>query len=80
MEIKGLVYGGKKYIKDPKRYRPKYLDTYEVKKGDTLKNISRKLYDDPRRSYEIATINGIKENTELKEGFILKIIKEGTYK
>jgi len=79
MKIKGLVYGGKKYLKDQKIYKPKYLDIYEVKKGDTLNIISRKLYEDHRRSYEIATINGIKEEAELKEGFMLKMIKDGTY-
>ena len=33
--------------------------SYKVKKGDTLRSISNKIYKDDRNSYEIATINGI---------------------
>ena len=77
--LQGLVYGGKKHIKDRGRYKPKYLDFYIVKNGDTLQSISNKFYHDNRRAYEIAVINGLKENIALKEGFALKIIRDGFF-
>ena len=79
-KLKGLVYGGKKYLKDKNKYKPKYIDTYKVQKGDTLRSISNKIYNDNRHSYEIATINGIKESANLNLGRILKIIRDGVYK
>jgi len=79
-KLKGLVYGGRKHLKDKKKYKPKYLDIYKVQKEDTLKSISNKIYKDDRHSYEIATINGIKESVTLNPGRILKIIRDGVYK
>ena len=79
-KLQGLVYGGKKDLKDKNRYISKYLDIYKVKNGDTLKSISNKIYKDDRQSYEIATINGIKESATLNPGSILKIIRVGVYK
>jgi len=75
-----LVYGGKKHLKDKNKYKSKYLDIYKVQKGDTLRSISNKIYKDDRHSYEIATINGIKESATLNPGCILKIIRDGVYK
>ena len=79
-KLKGLVYGGRKHLKDKNKYKSKYLDIYKVQKGDTLKSISNKIYKDDRHSYEIATINGIKESVTLNPGRILKIIRDGVYK
>ena len=55
------------------------MDVYEVQQGDTLQSISKKLYNDDRYTYEIAVINGIKENVILNQGFMLKIIRDGVY-
>ena len=79
-KLRGLIYGGKKHINDKNKYKPKYIDIYKVQTGDTLKNISNKIYKDDRHSYEIATINGIKESSALNPGRILKIIRDGVYK
>ena len=79
-KLQGLVYGGRKHLKDKNKYKSKYLDIYEVQKGDTLKSISNKIYKDDRHSYEIATINGIKERATLNPGRMLKIIRDGVYK
>ena len=78
-KLKGLVYGGKKYLKDRGRYKSKHLDIYKVRKGDTLQSISNKLYKDSRHAYEIAVINGIKENVVPNQGVMLKIIRDGVY-
>ena len=78
-KLKGLVYGGKKHRKDRGRYKSKYLDVYKVRKGDTLQSISNELYKDSRHAYEIAVINGIKENIVLNQGVMLKIIRDGIY-
>jgi len=79
-KLKGLVYGGRKDLKDKNKYKSKYLDIYKVQKGDSLKSISNKIYKDDRHSYEIATINGIKESVTLNPGRIIKIIRDGVYK
>ena len=78
-KLKGLVYGGKRHLKDKRKYKSKYLDVYEVRKGDTLQSISNKIYKDDRHAYEIAVINGIKENVTPNPGFMLKIISDGVY-
>ncbi len=79
-QLKGLVYGGKKNTQDREKYKPRYLDIYKVQKGDTFKSISRKFYQVDRHGYEIATINGIKENNILlRQGLVLKIIRDGVY-
>jgi len=78
-KLQGLVYGGKKNLKDKNKYISKYLDIYKVEKGETLKIISNKIYKDDRHTYEIATINGIKESATLNPGDMLKIIRVGVY-
>jgi predicted Zn-dependent protease len=77
--LKGLTYDGKKHKKDKRKYKPKYLEIYKVKKGDTLTSISLKLFNDDRHSLEISIINGIKENSTLAPGLMLKIITNGIY-
>jgi predicted Zn-dependent protease len=79
-KLKGLVYGGKKHVKDRRKYKPKYLDIYKVQKGETFKSISQKFYQNDRHDYEIATMNGIKKNTKLDQGLMLKVIRNGVYK
>ena len=54
-------------------------EVYIVQKGDTLQSISKKLYNDDRYAYEIAVINGIKENVVPNQGVMLKIIRDGVY-
>ena len=78
-QLQGLVYGGKKNVKDRRKYKPRYLDIYEVQKGDTLKSIAIDKLDDNRRALEIAVINGIKETAALKPGWVLKIARNGVY-
>ena len=77
--LKGLIYDGKKHKKDKRKYKPKYLEIYKVKKGDSLMSISLKLFNDDRHSLEISIINGIKENSSLIPGVMLKIIRNGVY-
>jgi predicted Zn-dependent protease len=77
--LKGLIYGGKKHKKDKRKYKPKYLEIYKVKKGDTLSSIALKLFNNDRHSLEISIINGIKENSILTPGLMLKIIRNGVY-
>jgi len=78
--LQGLIYGGKKKIKDKHRYKPRYLDIYKVQKGDTLEDIALKELGDKRYALEIAVINGRKETTPIKPNLMLKIIKDGVYK
>ena len=78
-QLQGLVYGGKRHVKDKRNYKPKYLEIYKIQEGDTLKSISKKFHNDSRLAYEIAVINGVKENIILKKGFLLKIIRDGVY-
>lgn len=77
--IQGLSYGGKKNNKDRRKYKPKYLDIYIVKKGDTLESIALKELGDKRYAFEIAVINGRKEATPIKQNLMLKIIKNGIF-
>ena len=76
----GLIYGGKKNLKDARRYKRKYLDVYRVQKGDTLEDIAIKELGDKRYALEIAVINGKKETTPLKSNSLLKIVKDGVHK
>ena len=76
-QLQGLVYGGKKHSKDTRRYKPRYLQIYTIKKGDTLESIALKELGDKRHALEIAVTNGIKETAPLKPNSMIKIIKEG---
>jgi len=77
--LNGLVYDGQRHKKDKRKYKPKYLEIYKIKKGDTLTNIALNLFNDDRHSLEISIINGIKENSILTPGLLLKIIRNGVY-
>jgi predicted Zn-dependent protease len=77
--LKGLVYDGKRHKKDKRKYKPKYLEIYKVMKGDTLTSIALNLFNDDRSSLEISVINGIKENSILTPGLLLKIVRNGVY-
>lgn len=47
--------------------------TYEVKKGDTIKEVARKIYGDPQKDFLIAYFNGLKINSSIEPPLILKI-------
>jgi len=47
--------------------------TYEVKKGDTIKAIARKIYGDPEKGFLIAYFNGLKMDRPLEPPLILKM-------
>lgn len=49
-----------------------YTD-YKVKKNDTLKGISKKIYKDPEKDFLIAYFNNLKIDKELEPGSTLKI-------
>ena len=76
-QLQGLVYGGKKHSKDTRSYKPRHLQIYIIKKGDTLENIALRELGDKRHALEIAVINGLKETAPLKPKSMIKIIKEG---
>ena len=78
-KIRGLTYEGKKHSKDIKRYKPKYIDIYEVKKGDTFQSIAQNELNDKRKDLEITVLNGRKESSQPRPGELLKIIRLGKY-
>jgi tetratricopeptide (TPR) repeat protein len=47
--------------------------TYEVKKGDTIKEIARKIYGDPQKGFLIAYFNGLKMDRPIEPPMILKM-------
>jgi tetratricopeptide (TPR) repeat protein len=47
--------------------------TYEVKKGDTIKEVARKIYGDPQKDFLIAYFNGLKINSSIEPPMIMKI-------
>ncbi len=77
LHLDGLLYGGKKDKKDKEgeRAKKRYIRIYTIKKGDTLKSIAEKELGDVTKVLELAMLNGIRENTPLKEGEKLKLIK-----
>lgn len=79
-KIRGLVYEGKKHPKDTKRYKPKYVDIYEVKKGDTFQSIAKKELGDKRKDLGLTVLNGRKESSQPNPGELLKIIRPGKFK
>ena len=79
-QIRGLVYEGKKHPKDSKRYKPKYIDIYEVKKGDTFQSIAKNELGNTRKDLEITVLNGKKENSQPTPGELIKIIRPGKFK
>ena len=79
-KIRGLTYEGKKHPRDIKRYKPKYIDLYEVKKGDTFQSIAKNELNDKRKDLEITVLNGRKESSQPNPGELLKIIRPGNSK
>ncbi len=47
--------------------------TYEVKKGDTIKEVARKIYKDPQKDFLIAYFNGLKIDGRIDPPMILKM-------
>ena len=78
-QIRGLVYKGKKYPRDPKRYKPQYIDIYEVKEGDTFQSIAKKELGDKRKDLELTVLNGLKESSQPIPGQLIKIIRSGKF-
>ena len=78
-KIRGLTYEGKQHPRDIKRYKPKYIDLYEVKKGDTFQSIAKNELNDKRKDLEITVLNGRKESSQPNPGELLKIIRPGKF-
>lgn len=76
-QLKGLAYGGKKHKGDHSRYKPEYVDIYEVAPGDTFASIAEKELGGTSMGIEIAILNGKREKDPLVPGELLKIIKKG---
>jgi len=79
-QIRGLVYEGKKYPADVKRYKPRYIDIYEVKEGDTFQSIAKNELGDKRKDLELTVLNGRKESSQPDPGELIKIIRSGKFK
>jgi tetratricopeptide (TPR) repeat protein len=47
--------------------------TYEVKKGDTLKEVARKVYEDPQKDFLIAYFNGLRVEGPLEPPLLLRM-------
>lgn len=77
--LRGLAYGGRRDRQDSRRYKPRYIDIYTVRPGDTFESIAASELDDKIRAIEIATLNGKREFDSLLPGELLKIVKTGTY-
>ena len=50
-QIRGLIYEGKKSPTETKRYKPKYIDLYQVKEGDNFQ-----YYIESNESYLVDTL------------------------
>jgi predicted Zn-dependent protease len=79
-QIRGLIYEGKKHPKDLNRYESKYVDVYEVKKGDTFQSIAEKELGDKRQDLGLTVLNGRRESSQPKPGELIKIIRSGKFK
>ncbi len=78
--IRGLKYKGQKHAGDRKRSELKYIDIYEVQKGDTFQSIAEKELGDKLKDLDISVINGRKESSQPKPGELLKLVKNGKFK
>ncbi len=78
--IRGLNYEGQKHAGDRKQHKPKYIDIYEVKKGDTFQSIAEKELGDKRKDLDISVLNGRRESSQPKPGELLKIVRNGKFK
>jgi predicted Zn-dependent protease len=79
-QIRGLKYEGQKHGGDKKRREPKYIDIYEVQKGDTFQSIAAKELGDKRKDLDITVMNGRKESTQPEPGELLKLVRTGKFK
>ena len=79
-QIRGLVYEGKKSPTDTKKYKPKYIDLYQVKEGDTFQSIAKKELGNKRKDLELIVLNGRKESSQPSSGELIKIIRSGKFK
>ena len=79
-DIRGLKYEGQKHGGDKKRREPKYIDIYEVQKGDTFQSIALKELGDKRKDLDISVLNGRREASQPKSGELLKIVRKGKFK
>tara|TARA_Y100000588_G_C13649009_1_gene667118 strand:- start:159 stop:629 length:471 start_codon:yes stop_codon:yes gene_type:complete len=78
-QILGLVYEGKKSPNDTKRYKPQYIDLYQVKEGDTFQSIAKKELGNKRKDLELIVLNGRKESSQPNSGELIKIIRSGKF-
>jgi predicted Zn-dependent protease len=78
--IRGLKYKGQKHSDDKKRHEAKYIDIYEVQKGDTFQSIALKELGDKRKDLDISVLNGRREASQPKPGELLKIVRKGKFK
>jgi len=78
--IRGLKFEGQKHAGDKKRYKPKYIDFYEVQEGDTFQSIAQKELGDKRKDLDISVLNGRREASQPQPGELLKIVRNGKFK
>ena len=79
-KIRGLKYKGQRHSDDKKHYETKYIDIYEVQKGDTFQSIALKELGDKRKDLDISVLNGRREASQPKPGELLKIARKGKLK
>jgi predicted Zn-dependent protease len=77
--IRGLKYEGQKNAGDNKNRQPKYIDFYEVQKGDTFQSIAEKELGDRQKDLDIAVLNGRREASQPQPGELLKIVRNGKF-
>ncbi len=66
IHLKGLVYGEKK---DAKK-----LGTFVAQRGDSFSTIAQMILGDKNKAWELAFLNGMKEDTVFQGGEVLKIV------
>ena len=59
------------YLKT-KTAEPDYT-TYEIRKGDTIGDIAKRMYGDPGKDFLVAYFNDLGSNDQLKPGMVLKL-------
>jgi tetratricopeptide (TPR) repeat protein len=69
--------GALDYLKN--RLAPKEYIIYKTKKGDTLKSISRKFYDDYKKDFLIVYFNNLETNKNPAPGTTLKLLMTKSY-
>jgi predicted Zn-dependent protease len=79
-QIRGLKYEGQKHGGDKKRRESKYIDIYEVQKGDSYQSIAAQELGDKRKDLDITVMNGRKESSQPKPGELLKLVRKGKFK